>query len=609
MLCINSLRVVESLISMKSIFDFRTLSPLPFCVTAKHKADQNLPKFKEIPYLCPVNLIALDKNFHAMQTIKIFLGSSITELHDERVTLGDYLMNSVRPIFKQDGIEVEVLKCEDIRSGNTGENPQDRIDNLLRECDVSVFMFKTRAGNATIHEFDVARELQKSRRHEIYVFCFDEPEEKKEERLKDFQKRLEKEDFYWYTCKDVTDLESQFVLGLLKFERQLLGKAKPSIVDAENITEKDGDTLFAEYELNEQTHEQKQAPLKEMIHQRIDELRQQTKTVMANEDETIAARIFKAIELYMKADQWAAATAYDKEKYFHLLFNYAQFLYKYGLYKDAEAIYFRQIAIAEELYGKEHENTATSYNNIGAVYNAQGNFDKALEYLLKALAIREKVLGTEHSSTATSYNNIGAVYNAQGDFDKALEYYFKALAIREKVLGTKHPDTATSYNNIGDVYRAKGDYVKALEYHQKALAIREKVLGTEHPDTAQSYNNIAGVYYAQGDYGKALEYYFKDLTICEKVLGTKHPSTATSYNNIGWVYREQGEYAKALDYYTKAYQIFKKKLGDDHPNTKGSLKSINFVKEAMNSTTHSIKGLFHRLFGRFLKQKTSLHDT
>ena len=141
---------------------FQDFVPLPFCVTAKHKAVQNLPKFKEIPYLCPVNPIALDKNFQAMQTIKIFLGSSITELHYERLHLGDYLMNSVRPIFQNDDVEIKVVKCEDIRSGNTGEKPQKRIDNLLRECDVSVFMFKTRAGNATIHEFDVARELQTS---------------------------------------------------------------------------------------------------------------------------------------------------------------------------------------------------------------------------------------------------------------------------------------------------------------------------------------------------------------------------------------------------------------------------------------------------------------
>ena len=128
-----------------------------------------------------------------MKTIKIFLGSSITELHYERLHLGDYLMNSVRPIFQNDGVEINVLKCEDMRSDNTGVSPQNKIDKHIKECDVSVFMFKTRAGKATVHEFDIARELQKTKQHEIYVFCFDVQEEKKEETLKDFQKRLEED--------------------------------------------------------------------------------------------------------------------------------------------------------------------------------------------------------------------------------------------------------------------------------------------------------------------------------------------------------------------------------------------------------------------------------
>ena len=505
-----------------------------------------------------------------MQTIKIFLGSSITELHDERVTLGDYLMNSMRPIFKQDGIELEVCKCEDIRSGNTGENPQERIDNLLKECNVSVFMFKTRAGNATIHEFDVARELQKTKRHEIYVFCYDVLEEEKQENLKDFQDRLIKEPFYWYDCKDVTDLESQFVLGLLKLERQLLGKAKTSIVDAENITEKDGDTLFAEYELNEQTHEQKQAPLKEMIHQRIDELRQQTKTVMANEDETIAARIFKVIDLYKKADQWAAATDYDKEKYSQLLFDYAGFLLKYGLYKDAVAIYLRQIPLAEELYGSENENTATSYNNIGMAYFNIGDYEKALD-------ITANCLGMKHIGNVIFYDINNGSHGGQDNYEKALEYLLKALAIREKLFGTDHLDTGTSYDNIGGVYRELNSFNKALEYLLKALAIREKNHGTEHPDTATSYNNIGEVYHKLGDYDDASKYYFKALAIREKILGTEHTDTATSYNDIGWLYRDQGDDKKALECFNKAYLIYEKALGTQHSDTKRALAAINII--------------------------------
>ena len=127
------------------------------------------------------------------KTIKIFLASSITELHDERVMLGDYIMNSVRPIFKNDEVETELIKCEDIHSGNSGPESQKEIDSRIRECDISLFLFKKKVGGYTIHEYEVAREMQKKQYHEIYIYFFDTPEEEKSEELKGFQNRLEEE--------------------------------------------------------------------------------------------------------------------------------------------------------------------------------------------------------------------------------------------------------------------------------------------------------------------------------------------------------------------------------------------------------------------------------
>ena len=264
-----------------------------------------------------------------------------------------------------------------------------------------------------------------------------------------------------------------------------------------------------------------------------------------------------------------------------------------GDYDKALEYYGKDLAICEKVLGTKHPSTATSYNNIGGVYYHMGDYAKALEYYGKALAICEKVLGTGHPDTAASYHNIGSVYYNMGDYNKALEYLGKALAIKEKVLGTEHPHTATSYNTIGTVYYNMGDYDKALEYLGKALAIREKVLGTEHPDTATSYNNIGLVYDNMGDYDKALEYLGKDLAINEKVLGTEHPDTAQSYNNIGITYYKQGNTDKALEYLDKALAIRKKKLGDNHPYTHQTQEAIDYIQ----SQTKKKKSWFSRLFG------------
>ncbi|MDE6784003.1 MAG: tetratricopeptide repeat protein, partial [Ruminococcus sp.] len=77
-----------------------------------------------------------------------------------------------------------------------------------------------------------------------------------------------------------------------------------------------------------------------------------------------------------------------------------------------------------------------------------GEYDKALEYYEKALKICESVLGKEHPNTATTYNNIAVVYQDKGEYDKALEYYEKALKICESVLGKTHPLTVAISQNI-----------------------------------------------------------------------------------------------------------------------------------------------------------------
>ena len=509
--------------------------------------------------------------------IRIFLGSSITELKNEREGITAHITNDITNLFGLGNIAIQFEVCEDIHRGNIGKADQDKIDNLLRSCDVSVFLIKENAGDKTIHEFDVARELQNDNPlHEIYVYFLKTQDEKKSKNVKAFQKRLKKEDFYWIECDGLGDVKYDLLNGLLK----CLGY-RGSSEKTESIAQT-AEARFEQYEKNEEQHNQLQAPLRKELHKDIENLLAQIVEIWSDKDAfLITARIARTLDIFHKADHWAEATAYDKEKYSHLLFGYADFLYKNGLYYDANEIYLRQIPLAEELYGKEHKNTAVSYNNIGEVYNEQGDYDKALEYHQKALLIREKVLGTEYPETATSYNNIGVVYRKQGKYDKAWECHRKAMDIREKVLGIEHPDTAISYNSMGVVYDEIGNYEKALEYYFKAIKIVEKRLGTEHPNTASSYNNIGSVYHKQGNYNEALKYFRKALEIDEKVLGKEHPKTATDYNHLGVVCYYQGNYQKALEYFEKAYSIRMKVLGPQHHETKNTLIGIYDVKKVL----------------------------
>ena len=108
------------------------------------------------------------------------------------------------------------------------------------------------------------------------------------------------------------------------------------------------------------------------------------------------------------------------------------------------------------------------------------------------MEIDEKALGTDHPSVARDLNNLGLLYKALGDYDKAEPLYERALEIDEKVLGPDHPNVAIRLNNLGSLYNNLGDYDKAEPLYKRALEINEKALGPDHPSTVLCRNNLNG---------------------------------------------------------------------------------------------------------------------
>jgi len=313
-------------------------------------------------------------------------------------------------------------------------------------------------------------------------------------------------------------------------------------------------------------------------------------------------QLFPHVEAFLQA---ANSLLLDDEEQIQMARLYAKGgfgQFYLGNYTQALEWYCKALPIRESVLGKNHPDTASTYNNIALVYNHLGDYPKALDWYFKALPVRESVLRKNHPDTATTYNNIALVYDNLGDYPKALEWHFKALPICESVLGKNHPDTAVTYNNIASVYDNLGDYQKALEWYGKALPIRESVLGKNHPSTATTYNNIASVYDNLGDYPKALDWFFKALPIRESILGENHPDTAATYNNIALVYNHLGDYPTALDWYFKALHIRESVLGKNHPSTAVTYNNIASVYYHMDEKKKALEWLqkAHAIFKKTL---------
>ncbi|XP_073247201.1 uncharacterized protein [Porites lutea] len=87
-------------------------------------------------------------------------------------------------------------------------------------------------------------------------------------------------------------------------------------------------------------------------------------------------------------------------------------------------------------------------NVTGEVYHWLGEYNQAKELHEKALIIRKKIFGEDHADIATSYNNLALVCYTLGEHNQAKDLHEKALIIRKKIFGEDHADVATSCDNL-----------------------------------------------------------------------------------------------------------------------------------------------------------------
>ena len=116
----------------------------------------------------------------------------------------------------------------------------------------------------------------------------------------------------------------------------------------------------------------------------------------------------------------------------------------------------------------------TTLNNIGLVYDNQGNYGEALSYYEESLAIRREV--GDRAGEGTTLSNIGLVYGEQDEYEEAIAYYQQALTIAQE-LGLRSSEGFRTYL-IGTFYVDLARYSEALETLQQAFFIMQE-LGEE----------------------------------------------------------------------------------------------------------------------------------
>lgn len=137
-----------------------------------------------------------------------------------------------------------------------------------------------------------------------------------------------------------------------------------------------------------------------------------------------------------------------------------------------------------------YDDAVAQYN--AALANSKG--DMEILYSLERIYLKKLA---QTPSDAELNANIGAIKQAQGDFETALSYYGKAEQL--------NPGNVNTRLNVGTLYQQRKDYTKAIKSYDSVLTL--------YPDNVQANLYKAQALAEMGDKTNALALYQKVLSL------------------------------------------------------------------------------------------------
>jgi tetratricopeptide (TPR) repeat protein len=201
-------------------------------------------------------------------------------------------------------------------------------------------------------------------------------------------------------------------------------------------------------------------------------------------------------------------------------------LHKSGDYRQAEAVYWRALAIhfaatptaaatrpgfrgdsaGIGIGGNPGTPVAVARHGVAKAMEQQGNYTEALVLQREALDAAVATLGPHHVHVAEIRTEVGVLLEGDGRWAAAAAEYRMALRIQLAVHGMAHFGVGSTYCDLARWTSKPSDPSDAIELYHAALQSSVAVAGgsVEHPLGEKPYNGMALVFQKRGNQTQAL---------------------------------------------------------------------------------------------------------
>lgn len=209
--------------------------------------------------------------------------------------------------------------------------------------------------------------------------------------------------------------------------------------------------------------------------------------------------------------------------------NLNSFYSKHQGLKEASNLLEKAKTMTESKVKSEYLDLAVMFDSLGTAYKgikdekAQGEAEKLYKM---ALNIRERFLHGNHLGLSSILENLGKLYQGQGQHEKAITYLRRAYDISYKSVGMSHPQTYSKLDALAVSLSNSGKSAEAENLYHQALSSFEKSHGKNSGYVASVLESLANLKESHGHHNEAANFLSRELKIKEHLNGPHHASVS-----------------------------------------------------------------------------------
>lgn len=263
-----------------------------------------------------------------------------------------------------------------------------------------------------------------------------------------------------------------------------------------------------------------------------------------------ASRYDEALKLHIRGLDMARAVG-DSSEWIQALNNIATDYRRMGMLDVAQSYHYQALTLCDESADTTYQmrkNRVKALNGLGNIYLSIYSYDDADSVFSQALE-GEHQLGSA-TGQAINYANLGSIYSARGDDEKALDYYRQSMFYNKKdsnLLGM-----ALCHLYFGNIYERRQQYDLALREYEQSDRMMTDLKDLWH--ALEPRLALASVYYHTHEDAKAQALLDRADATARQINSWEH--IVEVHHLYFLLMQRQGRYHEALDHHliATAYQ-------------------------------------------------------